>query len=276
MLHGIPRQTGGDQCAQTRALFLVCSASRPFACRELRARKRSPTQSSPTRTLANGVLTVDLEIRKGRWHSEAEDGPQLFVQAFGEAGKPSQIPGPMLRMPEGTALHIKVTNKLTINATVYGLNTRPGDAKDPGFVLKAKESRELSFVAGAPGTYYYWARTTQPTPSPTGSTQPIYEDAPLNGAYIVDPPGPVTPDRVFVINTMFAKADVIHPTIEFLSINGKSYPFTEPLEYAMGENIRWRVINPGFAEHPMHLHGAFYRLLSLGDFHSRLMICSLW
>src|SRR6516225_6346660 len=64
-------------------------------------------------TLVNGVLSVDLEIRKGRWHAEAEDGPPLFVQAFGEAGKASQIPGPMLRMPEGTTLHVKVTNTLT-------------------------------------------------------------------------------------------------------------------------------------------------------------------
>ena len=220
-------------------------------------------------TLVNAALTVDLEIRKGRWHAEAEDGPPLFVQAFGEVGKPSQIPGPMLRMPEGTTVHVKVTNKLTTKATVYGLNTRPGDAKNPGFELKPDESRELSFVAGAPGTYYYWARTTVPSKvNPAGPTPTVFEDAPLNGAFIVDPPGPVRPDRVFVINTMFAKADIIHPTIELLSINGKSYPYTEPLEYTLGENIRWRVINPGFAEHPMHLHGAFYRLLSLGDFES--------
>jgi FtsP/CotA-like multicopper oxidase with cupredoxin domain len=49
------------------------------------------------------------------------------------------------------------------------------------------------------------------------------------------------------------------------SINGKSYPYTEPLEYTQSETIRWRVINPTFSEHPMHLHGAFYKVLSLGD-----------
>ena len=217
-------------------------------------------------SLEHGTLTVALELRRGRWHAEAEDGPVLFVPAFGEAGKPAQIPGPMLRMPEGTTVHVKLTNKLTAKATVHGFNTRPGDTDDAGFELAPNESRELSFIAGAPGTYFYWARTTPTLKfSAAGLWRPMFEDAQMNGAFIVDPAGPVIPDRVFVINAMFSGADIIHPNFEVVSINGKSYPYTEPLEYAAGETIRWRVINPSFAEHPMHLHGAFYRLLSLGD-----------
>ena len=65
---------------------------------------------------------------------------------------------------------------------------------------------------------------------------------------------------------MLAAADVVHPSFEVVTINGKSYPYTEPLEYTAGDNIRWRVINPSFSEHPMHLHGAFYEMLSLGNF----------
>jgi FtsP/CotA-like multicopper oxidase with cupredoxin domain len=216
--------------------------------------------------LANGTLTVALELREGRWHAEAEDGPTLFVPAFGEAGKPAQIPGPMLRMPEGTTVHVKVTNKLTTKATVHGLNTRPGYADESGVEVAPDETREFTFLAGAPGTYFYWARTTPPFKfSAAGLSRPMFEDAQLNGAFIVDPVGSVTPDRVFVIDAMFSRADIIHPNFEIVSINGKSYPYTEPLEYTAGETIRWRVINPSFAEHPMHLHGAFFRLLSLGD-----------
>ena len=225
--------------------------------------------ANPNRTaagkLANGVLNVELEIRSGRWHAEAENGPALFVQAFGEAGRPAQIPGPMLRMPEGTTVHAKVTNQLKTKATVYGLNTRPGNANDAGFELTPGESRELSFVVGAPGTYFYWARTTAPQLLPNGPPRPLLEDAQLNGAFIVDPAGAVVPDRVFVLSLMVARPDVIHPGFEVVTINGKSYPYTEPLEYVAGDTIRWRVINPSAAEHPMHLHGAFYRLLSLGD-----------
>jgi manganese oxidase len=67
---------------------------------------------------------------------------------------------------------------------------------------------------------------------------------------------------------MMALADVFHDNIEIASINGKSYPYTERLEYTQGEDVRWRVINTGFGEHPMHLHGAFFQVLSLGNFES--------
>jgi len=220
----------------------------------------------PAGKLENGVLGVQLELRSGAWRPEADDGPQLFVQAFGEAGRAAQIPGPMLRMPEGTTVHATVTNKLKMKATVYGLNTRPGDA-EAGVEIPAGETREFTFAAGVPGTYYYWARTTDPLK--VGSriiVQPLRADAHLNGAFIVDPPGSVAGDRVFVINATFVAADVIHPAFEVVSINGKSYPYTEALEYTAGDSIRWRVINASVSEHPMHLHGAFYRMLSLGSF----------
>jgi len=212
---------------------------------------------TPAGKLENGVLTLHLEIRTGAWRAEADDGPQLFVQAFGEAGHPAQIPGPLIRMSVGTTVHVTIANKLDKKATVFGLNTRPGDAQ-AGVDLAPGESHEWNFEAGAPGTYYYWARTTD-------SKRPLFADAHLNGAYIVDPAGLVTPDRLFVINVLIAPADVLHDDFEVVSINGKSYPYTEPLEYTEGETIRWRVINPSFAEHPMHLHGAFYQLLSIGD-----------
>lgn len=216
----------------------------------------------PAGNLENGILTVHLELRKGVWHAEADDGPQLFVQAFGEAGKPAQIPGPLLRMVAGTTMHVSITNTLKKKATVYGLNTRPGDP-NAGIELAPNETRELSFPAGAPGTYFYWARTVTDPPD-----RPLFADAQLNGAYIVDPPGAVPTDRILMMNLMFVEPDALHDTEEIVSINGKSFPYTEPLEYTMDEIIRWRVINASFFEHPMHLHGAFYKVLSLGDFES--------
>jgi FtsP/CotA-like multicopper oxidase with cupredoxin domain len=162
-------------------------------------------------------------------------------------------------VPEGTAVHLTVANKLDKKATVYGLNTHPGDPQ-AGIELAPGESRELSFLAGAPGTYFYWARTV----SPETAKRPYLADAQLNGAFIVDPAGAVPADRIFVINSMVDLADVLHDAFEVVTINGKSYPYTEPLEYTEGETIRWRVINASFGEHPMHLHGAFYQVLSLG------------
>jgi hypothetical protein len=34
-------------------------------------------------TLRDGILTVYLEVAKGEWHPEAEDGVALSVYAFG-------------------------------------------------------------------------------------------------------------------------------------------------------------------------------------------------
>jgi FtsP/CotA-like multicopper oxidase with cupredoxin domain len=222
---------------------------------------------TPAGKLENGALTLHLELRNGAWRPEADDGPKIFVQAIGEAGKPAQIPGPLMRMPTGTTVHVSVTNKLKEKAKVYGLNTRPGDPK-AAVELAPGESKEWSFAAGAPGTYFYWARTSEPVSPIPGITfvQPIFVDAQMNGAFIVDPAAPVPPDRVFVINTMLVKPDVVQEGFEVVSINGKSYPYTEPLEYTAGDTIRWRVINPSPIEHPMHLHGAFFQLLSFGDF----------
>ncbi len=222
---------------------------------------------TPAGKLDKGVLNIQLELREGAWHPEADDGPQLFVQAFGEAGRAAQIPGPLLRMTEGTRVHVTVANKLKIKGTVYGLNARPGN-DTTGVAIPAGETRDFTFAAGAPGTYYYWARTTEPTKF-AGFTvvQPMWADAHLNGAFIVDPAGPAAAaDRIFVINEMFVAPDVVQTGFEVVTINGKSYPYTEPLEYTAGENIRWRVINPTMSEHPMHLHGAFYKVLSLGTF----------
>ncbi|MBZ5705706.1 MAG: multicopper oxidase domain-containing protein [Acidobacteriia bacterium] len=188
------------------------------------------------------------------------------MQAFGEPGHPAQIPGPMLRMPQGTTVHVTVTNQLKVPATVYGLHSRPGDTKDE-LQVPPGESRERTFLAGTPGTYYYWARTTVPRAFGLlpPFRQPMFEDAHLNGAFIIDPAGDVAADRVFVINALLVPSDVVHQNFEVVTINGKSYPFTEPLEYTAGDSVRWRVINPSFSEHPMHLHGAFFKLLSLGD-----------
>lgn len=39
------------------------------------------------------------------------------------------------------------------------------------------------------------------------------------------------------------------------TINGKSFPATEPLVAQLGETIRVRYLNEGLQIHPMHLHG---------------------
>ena len=50
-----------------------------------------------------------------------------------------------------------------------------------------------------------------------------------------------------------------------LTINGRSWPYTERITATVGDTLRWRVINATARNHPMHLHGFYYRVDSRGD-----------
>ena len=40
----------------------------------------------------------------GEWHPDGDADPGIVVPAFGEEGKPSLVPGPLVRVPEGTEI----------------------------------------------------------------------------------------------------------------------------------------------------------------------------
>ena len=42
---------------------------------------------------------------------------------------------------------------------------------------------------------------------------------------------------------------------DYFTINGKSFPATEPIEVTQGQLVRLRFLNPSQTIHPMHLHG---------------------
>ena len=58
---------------------------------------------TPAGVLRNGVLTLHLEARPAIWYPEKDGGPHLTVSAFAEEGHAPQIPGPMIRVPEGSS-----------------------------------------------------------------------------------------------------------------------------------------------------------------------------
>src|SRR5260370_9861469 len=89
------------------------------------------------------ALPIYLEIREGNWYPEAETGPTVAVQAFAEKGRALQIPGPLIRVPEGTEVRATVRNALDRGmARLYGLHGRPGDAMGP-LEIPAGESRDV-------------------------------------------------------------------------------------------------------------------------------------
>jgi len=202
---------------------------------------------------------VHLEIREARWYPDDEAGESLVMQAFAESGGPPQVPGPLLRVPEGTILDVTVSNRLARPAQVFGLHTRPGTAT-AHLSLDAGATGHVRFAAGEPGTYYYWATTTG---KPLDERDP--EETQLAGAFVVDPRDEPPDDRLFVVGVWVKCTPDLVSCIEVQAINGKSWPFSERFAFTVGDRVRWRWVNPSFSDHAMHLHGFYFRVSATGD-----------
>ncbi len=217
----------------------------------------------PAGRLAAGALTVALEVRRGDWRPLGADKPAVSLYAFGEAGKPPEDPGPLLRVRAGTEIRARVTNRTDSTVVVHGLSSRRVALMDT-LVVPPGEAREAHFVADAPGTYYYWA-------SAHGESfeNRQNDDAHLNGALIVDAAGAAPrPDRVFVIERFIPPGDTSDDQVtafELFTFNGRAWPNTERLTYDVGDSVRWRFINASNDVHPLHLHGFYYRVDARGD-----------
>lgn len=225
-------------------------------------RARANDNREPAGVLRDGVLTLNIDARLGDWHPDNDSGPGVAVPAFAEPGHAPQIPGPLIRVPAGTTIALTLRNQLASDTLVVrGLHTRPGTGAP--IALAPGESRSVSFRLGAPGTYYYWATTTG-----RAFDYRMGYDGQLSGAIVVDEPGAPPPrDRVMVIGMW---ADTVGrayaPRKRVLAvINGRSWPSTERLSYAVGDTVQWRVVNASADSHPMHLHGFYFRVDSRGD-----------
>jgi FtsP/CotA-like multicopper oxidase with cupredoxin domain len=222
-------------------------------------------------TVDGDVVTVRLRAAAGSWRPEGDGGPALRVEALGEEGRPLMVPAPLLRVVEGSTLVVSVRNDLKSPLRVHGLCARDGAACAPLDVPPGAD-REVRFASGRAGTYHYWATSM-------GAPVPFRE---MGGAFVVDPAGVRTePDRIFVITEwsdltpaqlgqIMASDDAserfldANPKVTFV-INGLSWPSTERLAYRRGDPVRWRVINLSSQTHPMHLHGFYYTVKSLGN-----------
>lgn len=215
----------------------------------------------PAGDLRDGVLTVRIEAGPAEWRPEAEHGKALAIFAFAEEGNKPTVPGPLIRMREGTEVRAIVSNNTGKPLLMRGLQQRPSTKTD-SVDLAPGETREFRFIAGSPGTYYYFGRTEE-NRADLGSER----DSQLVGAIVVDPTGPHAPDRVFVISGWFHWIDTAaaHPVFtEHYFVNGRSWPYTEQIQATVGDTLRWRIVNATGAPHPLHLHGFFFDVLSRG------------
>jgi FtsP/CotA-like multicopper oxidase with cupredoxin domain len=128
------------------------------------------------------------------------------------------VPGPQIRVREGDRVRVHIKNDLPESTSVHfhGL--------------------ELP----NPGSHMYHSHHNSAKQVSLG----------LLGAFIIEPRDKskeprVDGDHLFILNDGLAG----------FTINGKSFPATEPIVAKLGQTVRIRFMNEGMMIHPMHLHG---------------------
>jgi FtsP/CotA-like multicopper oxidase with cupredoxin domain len=270
---------------QTTAFVSIATAS-AYALATSSTVARGPTTTTDTALandnrvaagrLENDTLRLRLTVKPSDWRILGDSQPAFRALAFAEEGHPPTIPGPLIRVPVGTPTSIHVHNPLDDTLIVRGLSGR-GGFRD-SVLIGPGDTAIVKSIASHVGAYAYWAMTattfrinTGQQPPPT--TRKISESQ-LAGAFVVDPRGEKPDDRVFVITELTDRLSRPsapesrdrHGVIlrQFNAVNGRAWPSSERLQYAVGDSIRWRVVNVSPEPHPMHLHGFYFRVDSHG------------
>jgi FtsP/CotA-like multicopper oxidase with cupredoxin domain len=214
------------------------------------------------------VLEFKLDARPVWWSILADQ--KLAAYAYNGI-----VPGPMIRVRNGQRVRIRFTNDLPVETTIHwhGIGVPNSEDGVPGVTQKAIQ----------PGNTYTYEFTARPAGDPNGGGTFLYhshvdEDrqmaAGLSGAFIIEPPRPqakYAKERTLVISEWSADAasgrtrgvmDMEGMLPNFFTINGKSYPATEPIKVKAGEPVLLRLINAGQFSHPLHLHGTAFRVVA--------------
>jgi FtsP/CotA-like multicopper oxidase with cupredoxin domain len=204
--------------------------------------------------LVAGEHRVALEARAARWFPSGNERPSLEVAAFGEVGRAPTVPAPLIRVPVGASVAITLTNHLPDTLLVAGL--RDPRTRDT-LVVAPGTTATTRFRADRPGLYGYSGRTRGTARWPGGG------GGQLHGVIAVDSAG-APPDRIIAITGWNGAAPTGGDSTFVLALNGRMWPHTERMQLAVGDTAHWRVINFAGSIHPMHLHGAYFRVDARG------------
>ena len=201
------------------------------------------------------TLTVALDVVEAAYQPEGIDDPVVRILALAERGKTPQVPGPLVRVPAGTTVRLSLRNRSDSALMFSGF--RPAlKAADDTLQIAAGATRELTVRLDAVGTFAYWGVLK----GLTRFEQRDWLDSQLSGAIVVDPAGAPPPkDRIWVVTEWF-HAYPDRPFESALVFNGKAWPNNERLTLAQGDSVHWRIVNLAAIEHPLHLHGFYYRV----------------
>lgn len=212
----------------------------------------------PAGRLTGNTQRIAIDVIESAWRPEGVDDPEVPILAFAEAGQGPTVPGPLVRVRQGTEIVVTLRNRSDSAVVIGGL--RPGIVNDT-VQLAIGATREIRHRLDTPGTYLYWGAFKGTT-----AGDRFWKDSQLNGALVVDPPGASTNDQILVLSEWFLLRDDGWRFEAAQAINGKGWPHTATIELQQGDSSRFRIVNAMAAlEHPLHLHGFYYRIESHGD-----------
>jgi FtsP/CotA-like multicopper oxidase with cupredoxin domain len=98
----------------------------------------------PAGQLVGDVLTLRMVTQVGDWRPRGDQGTALPVAAFGEEEKSLTVPGPLIRVPEGTTMALTLRNGLSSELRVFGLCAKPGPCTPCRFPAGPHETSAFS------------------------------------------------------------------------------------------------------------------------------------
>ncbi|MFN8374885.1 MAG: multicopper oxidase domain-containing protein [Anaerolineae bacterium] len=149
-----------------------------------------------------------------------------------------------IRFTEGDRVRINV-NEMTQSTAVHFHGVRvPNDQDGVPYitqgVITPGSTMTYEFTAPNSGTHMYHSHHNAAEQTTRG----------LMGAMIIDPADTSREPEVDAEYIM-----VLNDTAIGFTINGKSFPYTQPIVAQLGQKIRIRYMNEGLMIHPFHLHG---------------------
>ncbi|MFI5227549.1 MAG: multicopper oxidase family protein [Gemmatimonadales bacterium] len=188
--------------------------------------------------IVDGTKVFELTAKKIQW--ETEPGHLVEAWAYND-----QIPGPQIRVREGDRVRVILHNQLPESTSIHFHGLELPNAMDGvPFItqppVKPGQSFTYEFVVPNAGSHMYHSHHDSTKQVGLG----------LLGAFIVAPRVTTAHDDVDVDQVL-----ILNDGAHGYTLNGKSFPATQPLVANLGQQLRIRFMNEGMMIHPMHLHG---------------------
>lgn len=189
--------------------------------------------------LEDGTKQFDLTVSQIPWEVE----PGKVVEAMAYNG---MVPGPTIQVDVGDRVRFVVTNEMDESTSVHWhgillpneMDGVPDITQDP---IRPGETFTYEFTTREPAVGMYHSHHNAAHQVPDG----------LAGAFLVgEMPAPAGPAVSQEIPMMLNDAGTIG-----LTLNGKSFPATAPIQAEVGDRVMIHYLNEGLSVHPMHLHG---------------------